>query len=167
MSDTAKGAVVIGIALIGVAGAIVVYLMQRYRNQSQQDNAEKQSDKFDLKTRNRIHSLRGNISILFECGKVLATLFIVLNFVGAIVLVVSGVNADSGVTVTYGLVAGAAGILFCILAIAVFFIYEEVSGMRDCQLETRDAQLKANQINEESMKYLRYMAKQLSDKAGK
>jgi len=104
---------------------------------------------------------------LFEQGKVLASLFIVLNFFGVIVLVVIGINAESGIMVMYGLVAGAAGILFCILAIAVFSIYEEVNGMRDCQLETRDAQLKANQINEESMKYLRYMAKQLSDKSGK
>jgi len=111
-------------------------------------------------------SLEGKNS-LFELGKVLASFFIVLNFFGVIVLVVIGIKAESGIMVIYGLVAGAAGILFCILAIAVFSIYEEVSGTRDCQLEMRDAQLKANQINEESMKLLKYMAKQLSDKSGK
>ena len=119
----------------GVAGALVVYLVYRsglvYRIQScrqrQQGNVDKPSDE------------RKNVFGLFEFGKGLAGLYIALDCLGTIFLVVNGVNTSNENMVIYGIVAGAAAILFCILVLAVFSIREQVCGMRGSQLEMREA----------------------------
>ncbi len=98
--------------------------------------------------------------ILFAFVERIAQLFIVLNVLGIVFFVGLAVERENWVMGATGILTGAAGILFCIMVIAVFSIQEEVSGMRH-------AQLKANDIDEESMKLLRFMAKRLADKQGK
>ena len=96
----------------------------------------------------------------FPIGENIANGFIALNLIAVVFCLVIALNDNSWMFALYSVLACVASILFCILALAVFSIHEELCGLRI-------SQIKANEINDESLKYLRYMAKQLSDKSGK
>ena len=96
---------------------------------------------------------------LFKMGYRFAQFLSVINAIGIFVPIFF-MNGKNWPIVLGWMLSGTIAILFCILCMVLISIAEEANGLKH-------AQLKANEIGEGSAKYLRYMAKQLSDKSGK
>lgn len=75
------------------------------------------------------------LSRMFRQGEFIADSLIVINIIGAIVLLVAGIATESIGLIAYAIVGSATGILFCISAIALFSIRKEIRALRDVQSE--------------------------------
>ncbi len=93
-------------------------------------------------------------------GKILTLIMLFLNVIAIVACIPVGLVIKNWFFVGYMFGAGLGGIVTCLMILAVFSIHEELCGLRI-------SQIKANEINDESLKYLRYMAKLLTDKSEK